>query len=181
MTGKRRPFILGRRLTLLLAALTTLAVACNRADADGGRLLRTVKAGDWRVSIFAAPDPPRVGLVDIGVLLQDDSTGAVVADAEIAVTIRAKEQHDGTPLAACAAATREQSTNKLLESALIDLPSAGAWDGTIDVAVDGRTASIPFELTVSPGPPPWRALAPWVLWPGAVIALFAAHRRLAIR
>ena len=176
------PVVLRARVAmLLLAAMTTLAAAGNHANADGGRLLRTVKSGDWRVSIFAAPDPPRVGLVDVGVLLQNDSTGAVVSNAEIIVTLRTIEPLDGTPVAESAAATPDQSTNKLLQSALLELPRAGDWQGAIDVAADGRTASIPFELTVASGPPPWRSLAPWVLWPGVAIALFAVHRRLAAR
>ena len=144
------PVVLRARVAmLLLAAMTTLAAAGNHANADGGRLLRTVKSGDWRVSIFAAPDPPRVGLVDVGVLLQNDSTGAVVSNAEIIVTLRTIEPLDGTPVAESAAATPDQSTNKLLQSALLELPRAGDWQGAIDVAADGRTASIPFELTVA--------------------------------
>jgi hypothetical protein len=163
-------------LVSLLFALTTTASARDHAQADGGRLLRSVRSNGLLVTIFAAPDPPRAGLIDVSVLLQNDSNSAVIADAEIAVTLHSTSQPD---LAVSAPATRSQATNKLLQSALIELPHAGVWNGTIHCVADGKSAAVLFELNVAEATPPWRSLAGWILWPIAALTLFVVHRRLA--
>jgi hypothetical protein len=167
----------GRRtLVSLLLALTLAVSAHNHTQADGGRLLDSVRSNGLLVTIFAAPDPPRAGLIDVSVLLQNDSNSAVIADAEIAVTLRSTSQPD---LAVSAPAIRSQATNKLLQSALIELPHAGAWNGTIHCIADGKSAAVSFALNVAESPPAWRSLAGWILWPIAVLAIFVVHRRLA--
>jgi hypothetical protein len=171
----------GRTLISLLLALMLAVSAQSHAQADGGRLLSSVRSNGFLVTIFAAPDPPRAGLIDVSVLLQNDSNNdpnsAVSADAEIAVTLRSTSQPD---LAVSAPATRSQATNKLLQSALIELPHAGVWNGTIHCVADGKSAAVSFELNVAEATPPWRSLAGWILWPVVALALFIVHRRLAI-
>jgi hypothetical protein len=166
-----------RRIAAALFALT--AIACNGESvrADGGRLVRIERTNGWIVSIFVAPDPPRVGTVDVSVLVQDSTNGSVIADADIAVTLTAGGDAEGVTTSA--PASRNQATNKLLQSALLEASTSGDWKGTIHCSIGSRRAEIPFELQIAAAPPAWTKLAPWFLWPFAATAIFCAHRAMA--
>ena len=159
------------RISVALLALTMLACSGEVARADGGRLVRVERTNGWIVSVFVAPDPPRVGPVDVSVLVQEEASGSVIVDADIAVTLKAVEGATTS-----APANRTQATNKLLQSALLTTPSAGDWQGIIDCRVGNAKAEIPFTLQVAAAPPAWTKLAPWILWPFAAVAIFVAHR-----
>lgn len=165
-----------RRIATTLFALTAIACDGDVACADGGRLVRVERTNGWIVSVFVAPDPPRVGPVDVSVLLQDEANGSVIADADIAVTITAGGDAAGATTSA--PASRTHATNKLLQSALLETPSAGDWQGTIDCRTRNTKAKIPFTLQVAAASPAWTKLAPWFLWPFAAAAMFVAHRTL---
>jgi hypothetical protein len=70
-------------------------------------------------------------------------------------------------------ASTAAATNKLMQAALVEIPTAGAW--TIDVKVEGPQgpAGGQCEVEVGPALPKWEALWCWIAWPGVVIALFA--------
>ena len=165
------------RIQLPVWLLGILSICCtdNHALADGGRLMRVERTHGWIVSIFAAPDPPRVGPIDFSVLVQNEASGTVVADAEIAVTLSLQSDPSTT---LSAPASRQQATNKLLQSALFLAPSAGDWKGTIHCSAGIDTAEIPFTLQVGAAPPAWTKVAPWILWPFAAAAIFVAHHTL---
>jgi hypothetical protein len=155
-----------------------LSICCtgNRARADGGRLVRVERAHGWIVSIFVAPDPPRVGPIDVSVLVQEEASGTVVADAEIAVTLNSLSDPS---IALSAPASRQQATNKFLQSALLVAPGAGDWLGTIHCSAGNDKAEITFSLQVDAAPPAWTKVAPWFLWPLAAAMVLVAHRTLA--
>lgn len=165
-----------RRIAAVLFALAVIACSGESARADGGRLVRVERTNGWIVSVFVAPDPPRIGPVDVSVLVQEEASGSVLDDAEIAVTLTAGE--DAENATTSAPASRKQATNKLLQSALLETPSAGDWQGTIDCRVGDATAEIPFTLQIVSSPPAWTKFAPWILWPFAATAIFVAHRAL---
>jgi hypothetical protein len=165
-----------RRWLSLVAAFTLTATLLGEiAAADGGRLVRIERTQGWIVSIFVTPDPPRVGPLDVSVLVQDGASGQVVADAEIAVTLTLQTDHD---LAISAPVSRRQATNKLLQSALLEVASPGDWQGIVHCRAGDRTAEIPFALQVAEAPPTWSKLALWFLWPIAAALLFVAHRAI---
>jgi hypothetical protein len=166
------------RIRITAWLLGMLSICCNydRAQADGGRLIRVERTHGWTVSIFAAPDPPRAGTIDVSVLVQEEASGTVVADAEIAVTLTSQSDPS---IALSAPASRQQATNKLLQSALLVAPSAGDWLGTIHCSAGSDKAEIPFALHVNAAPPAWTKVAPWFLWPLAAAMVFVAHRTLA--
>jgi hypothetical protein len=165
-----------RRISVTLLALTMIACSGEAARADGGRLVRVERTNGWIVSVFVAPDPPRVGPVDVSVLVQEEASGSVIADADIAVTLTAAGDAEG--MTTSAPANRTQATNKLLQSALLTAPSAGNWQGTIDCRVDNARVEIPFTLQIASSPPAWTKLTPWILWPFAATAIFVVHRAL---
>ncbi len=168
------------RIQLTAWILGTLSICCSydRAQADGGRLVRVERTQGWIVSIFVAPDPPRMGPIDVSVLIQEEASGTVVANAEIAVAFTFQSDPS---IALSAPASRERATNKLLQSALLVAPSAGDWQGTIHCSVGSEQAEIPFALQVEAAPPAWANVAPWFLWPLAAAAVFVAHRTLGRR
>jgi hypothetical protein len=163
------------QLTAWLLGMLSICCTGNRARADGGRLVRVERAHGWIVSIFVAPDPPRVGPIDVSVLVQEEASGTVVADAEIAVTLTSQSDPS---IALSAPASRQQATNKLLQSALLIAPSPGDWLGTIHCSAGSEQAEIPFALQVDAASPAWTKVAPWFLWPLAAAAVFVAHRTL---
>jgi len=165
-----------RRISVTLLALTIIAGSGEVARADGGRLVRVERTNGWIVSVFVAPDPPRVGPVDVSVLVQEEASGSVIADADIAVTLTAAGNADGVTTSA--PANRDHTTNKLLQSTLLTAPSAGDWQGTIHCKVGNARAEIPFALQIAAAPPAWTKLAPWILWPLAAAAIFVVHRTL---
>ncbi len=165
-----------RRISATLLALTMIACSGEVARADGGRLVRVERMHGWIVSVFVAPDPSRVGPVDVSVLVQEEASGSVISDAEIAVTLTAASDAKGATTSA--PASRTQATNKLLQSALLTASSAGDWQGTIDCRVGNAKAEIPFTLQIAAAPPAWTKLAPWILWPLAAAAIFVVHRTL---
>jgi hypothetical protein len=163
-----------RRIAAALFALTAIACSGESACADGGLLVRVERTNGWIVSVFVAPDPPRVGPVDVSVLVQEEASGSVIADADIAVTLTAGGDAEGVTTSA--PASRNQATNKLLQSALLEASTPGDWQGTIDCRVGDAMAEIPFTLQTAAAPPAWTKLAPWILWPLAAAAMFVAHR-----
>ncbi len=160
MTMKKQHFKviaeLWRRGLLLVAALLAFS---SRAQADGGLVALHQEAGPFVVTVFAAPGPLRAGPVDISVLVQDRASGQPVLDG-------------------VERATREVAQNKLLYSALINLPEAGQWELEVTITQGKETASILGQVSAA-APMPfllsyWRSL----LLPPIVIVMFALNQWL---
>ncbi len=151
-------------------AIATLLVLPAAARADGGRLQLSRSAGPYRVTVFTSPTPPRVGPVDVSVMVQDAATERILAGAE--VTIAATDQTSAQMVRGTA--TSAAATNKLLQAATLELPTTGRW--RIDVRVDAAAGAgdVGFELNVAPPLPRWVAMLPWFAWPLGVVVLFAA-------
>lgn len=162
-----------------LALVTLLVGATTDARADGGQVRNSEKAGDFQVTVFTSPQPLRAGPVDVSVLVQDVETGDVAADATVIV--------DVTDLAKSfppqrAVATAETATNKLLRSALLELPAAGKWSVRVECKLPGGTLHVTqFDVEALTPLPPWLTFWPWIGWPVVAIVLFVIHRRLVAR
>jgi hypothetical protein len=173
MMGKHRAKLIGRywRHTLLLAPL--LLAPCSRAQADGGFVQMRQTAGPFVVTVFTAPTPPRVGPVDISVLAQDRTDGRAALDGEVFVRLRSEGG-----MTVVGQAKRDVAQNKLLYSALMNLPEAGQWELEVTIKQGKRSASVLGQLSVA-APRPfllsyWRSLSlPW-----GVITLFAMNQWL---
>ena len=155
---------------LLLALLLAL---CSQAQADGGFVQLHQTAGRFVVTVFAAPNPPRVGPVDISVLAQDRADGRPALDVEVVVRLRSEGG-----MTIVGQATRNMAQNKLLYSTLIDLPEAGQWEMEVTIKQGESLVSVLGRIWVAqPGPfllSYWRSLSlPWI-----VVTLFALNQWL---
>ena len=161
---------LWRRSLLLAVALSTLSL---RAQADGGVVELHQVAGQFVVTVFATPNPPRAGLVDISVLAQDRADGRAALDGEVFVRLR---KEGG--MTVVGQATRDVARDKLLYSVLMNLPEAGRWELEVTIKRGESAASVFGQLLVA-APRPflisyWRSLSlPWV-----VVTLFAISQWL---
>lgn len=156
-----------KRLAVLAVFLWPLA-----ARADAGRVRLRADAGPFEVTIFTPGSALAAGPVEIGVLIQDRSTGDVLTDAE--VDVEARGPRAGAPRAASASG----GPNRLLRSAVLDLPESGRWIVTVRVRRGSESASVSCPLDV--GPPASRLAGVWPLlaFPPFAVLLFAARSAL---
>jgi len=161
---------LWRRGLLLVAALLAFS---SGAQADGGLVALHQEIGPFVVTVFTAPGPLRAGPVDISLLVQDRASGQPVLDGEVFVRLKSP---GGITLVE--QATREVAQNKLLYSALMNLPEAGQWELEVTIKQGKETASILGE--VSAAAPTLFLLSYWrsLSLPPIVIALFALNQLL---
>jgi len=155
---------------LLVAALLAFS---SRAQADGGLVALHQEVGPFVVTVFSAPGPLRAGPVDISVLVQDRASERPVLDAEVFVRLKSP---GGITLVE--RATREVAQNKLLYSALMNLPEAGQWELEVTIKQGKEIASILGQVSAA-APAPfllsyWRSLS----LPPIVIAVFALNQWL---
>jgi len=138
----------------------------------------TQETGRYRITVFTAPTPIRVGPVDVSVLIQDRDTGEPLTDANAHVKLTPRDQ----PSAALdVPATSEAATNKLLRAAIVMLPGSGWWTVRVAVAGPHGSAQTGFEVEVGEPLPRWQALWPWFSWPAVVVLLFGVQQVLVQR
>jgi hypothetical protein len=154
----------------------TLTVLCLEAVvlADGGVLRARHATGPFVVSVFTAPEPLRVGPVEVSVIVES-SGGGVLTDAVVDLLFesgtrgidprRARATHDGASIG-------------LAQAAVVDLPSAGEWTLTISVRSGAGAASTTCLLPVAPAASRLGTIWPWLLVPPIGILLFAVHQTL---
>lgn len=73
-------------------------------------------------------------------------------------------------------ASSAQATNRLLQAALVDLPSPGVWHLRATVRHGAQTAELGCVVDVVPAAPPLLSLWPQLALPPVAIALFALHQ-----
>jgi hypothetical protein len=161
------------KATIKLAAGVMFAI--NFAHADGGAVCLREGSGAFLVTVFVAPEPAQAGPIDMSVLVQDRQTGAVILDAKVDLAVR---RVGGGDTGLRTRATREQSTNKVLQSGRIDLPTSGLWALRVFVSREGDESVFATILPVSPAAPRLIAFWPLLLLPPLAIALFALHQTL---
>jgi len=153
------------------------ALWAGAARADVGGVVASGRVGPLRASVLVSPTPLRAGLAEWSVLLQDAS-GAPVLDAEVELELH-RQGASGHHAHRVVAARREASTNRLLYSALVDLPEPGTWQVALRVT-RGEQHQLSFELPVGPATgragEHWRALA----LPPVALGLFVLHQWLSL-
>jgi hypothetical protein len=163
------------RLTL---GWLVVAAWCAAARGDGGTLRSSQRAGRYEIAVFTAPEPFRAGPVDISVLVQDAGSKEPVPDARVVVGLTPLGRPGGTTLVP---ATTAAATNKLLRSALFELPGPGRWMVDVDIAGAPGNAHVRFELEAADRLPRWLALWPWLSWPALVVLLYGIHQFFTFR
>jgi hypothetical protein len=154
--------------------------------ADGGTLRASGRYDDFQVSVFTSPSIPRCGIIDISVLTQDALSGKIRTDIPATIKLtKADAGSDAQPITLEQITTTSAATNKLFRATQFNVPEAGPWH--VAVAINDpsnqptlhNTQPLQFDVIVSPPPPAWLTLAPWIGWPFGVVLLFFAHQRLA--
>ena len=148
------------------------------ARSDGGAIRLSEQSGSCQITVFTTPTPLRAGLVDVSVLVLDRGNGRAVPDATVMVKVM---RRDNRGRGSSVRATSEAATNKLLQTAIFEIPEAGQW--SMEVTVNSRLghAQVHFDADVAEPPPRWVSLWPWIGWPGLVIVFFGAHQWLVRR
>jgi hypothetical protein len=176
-----------RMLTPILL-LALLVLPSRPARADGGTLRVSRRSGAYWVTAFTSPTPLRAGTVDVSVMVQDAATNRVLPDAKVMIRVSPAGAPDTGSLSAPRAggpggakryeATRRAATNKLLKSAIFELPSGGTWH--VEVLIDGdrgRT-EVGFDMAAADALPRWIDLGFWISLPAVPIVLFGIHELL---
>ncbi len=168
------------RTPAVLAALTALAAlgSWRSAGADGGVTAAVSRDGARRAVAFVAPIAPRTGEIDVSVLLSPTPPAALEGPRLRAVHLESGLERD-------AAAQPAHQGNRLLRSALLELPRPGRWRIEIDrldaTTPDEAWPGLSFEIEVSPPLPPWRTQWPWLLAWIPITAILFWRDRLAGR
>jgi hypothetical protein len=132
------------RVVLALAPLLLLA--------DGGSLVLRKQVGPLTISIFSAPQPLRVGSADLSVMAQQINDRSTILDATVKIDLIKPGADDISNISV--AATHANSTNKLLYTALVTLPSPGVWRVAATVESSRGSAEVAGEINVLEQQPP---------------------------
>jgi hypothetical protein len=155
-----------------LAAVFIVVMAATAAHGDGGTILLHKDAGPFAVTLFAAPQPLQVGTADFSVLVQDRSSGEVLLDPILDLTVTGNTT---------VRLTRGQVSNRLLQSATVHLSNPGKLHLTLGIHRGSDVAQLTADCTVEPDRS--RATLVWfyVLLPVGVVILFVIHQGLKLR
>jgi hypothetical protein len=152
-----------------------LLATSARLLADGGMVLLHQQSPPFVITVFASPTPPRVGAIDLSVLLQASETLEPVLDAEVQIEL----SKSGSQIQV--RATRDQTQNKLLYAASLHLDDPGAWRYTVSVRSAGRTSkpiTISGNIAVAAEQPKLAAFGSYLALPFLCLAIFALHQWL---
>jgi hypothetical protein len=155
-----------------LCSLAAFLLWATAAYGDGGTMLLHQDAGAFTVTLFAAPQPLRTGDADLSVMVQDRSSGEVLLDPTVAITVGTEQT---------VRLQRGEATNRLLQAATVHFSKPGEWRLAISVQRGSDSAQLSTECTVEPDRS--RATLVWfyVLLPVGIILLFVIHQALKLR
>ena len=140
----RRSVLPALMLVLPLAAIAYARLAPDKVDLDGDVVRLKGASGPFQVIVFSEPGSLAAGATDFAVLVQERDSGAVVLDADVDLTV-----HSAVGAPSVVRATHEQSTNKLLEAATVDLPAAGSSNLRVSVRRGSDAGTVATTLDVT--------------------------------
>jgi hypothetical protein len=150
-----------------LSPALILSGPARTAQAHGGGTLQLANAaaGPYRVSAWTQPEPPRAGTLHLSVAVSAPRPGAAEAEAgdvvlDAAVRIQL-QRLDGAGETRTTQASRQDSANKFLYEADMELPAAGQWRVEVQVEGPAGAGGAGFDLQVLPA-----AQVPWRPWAG---------------
>jgi cytochrome c oxidase assembly factor CtaG len=142
----RRSVLPALMVALPLAAIAYAWIAPDAVDLDGDVVRLAGASGSFRVSVFGDPGPLPAGPADLAVLVQDRNSGSVILDADVDLAVQS-----GSAAPMIVHATRAQSSNKLLEAATVDVPSAGPWNLRVSIREGSSQGALVAESRFSWG------------------------------
>ena len=140
------------RLNAISAAVLCLAtglcwawLASASADGDDLSLRMSRQADNLDVAVFTAPGDSFSRSSEFAILVQDRDSREALLDAEIQLTAHSI---DHPAISSAVAATHQDSENKLLQSAALNLPTPGKWLLDISVRRGLQSADLFLPLNV---------------------------------
>ena len=104
------------------------------------RFASKATSGPFAVAVFAPSGNLAAGPSPFSVLVQDRNTQEVLLDSTVDLTAHPSADPQGQP--STARASYEDSDNKLLQTAELDLPAAGDWTMAVAVHRDSQVRRI---------------------------------------
>jgi hypothetical protein len=150
-----------------------LLLGTSTANGDGGTVRMRATQDGLVVTVFTAPEPLRVGFIDVSVLIQDEVSGSIV---EAPVTITLADEHSGAVIRA--EATRAQGTNKLLQAARVTIPAPGTRRLEVSVRRLDASVDLACDLIVASPAPRITVISDLLMMPLFAIALFVVNQAL---
>jgi hypothetical protein len=154
------------------------------ADAHGGRLqCELAPAGPYVVSVWTAPDPARVGLLDFSASILRSDTRRPVSD----VGMRLKARAAAAPGFVEGVGSREAGglfdfLAPPLYHVKVDIPAPGRWHVAVSVAGSAGHGEVGFDIDVAPPLAiPWRVIAASVAVAVILVAAWLAAKSRAGR
>ena len=147
----------------------SLLLAPDWAGAHGGRLqCELAPAGPYVVSVWTAPDPARVGLLDFSASILRSDTRRPASDVQMRLTARA------SAVPAVVEGTGSRAAGGLFDflapplyHVKVEIPAPGRWHISVSVAGSAGGGDVAFDMDVAPAfPLPWGLITA-----GAVISL----------
>jgi hypothetical protein len=156
-----------------LRILGGLCLATRFLLADGGIVQFQKQAGPFLITVFSAPVPLRIGVADLSVMVQNSDDRSTVLDCNVVLQLSHPAGRDIR-----IAATRAQSSNKLLYTAHPALQRPGKWHVIVDIKSTSGTVHIAGDMLVAPPEPPLIAHWPYFAVLPVAVALFALNQWL---
>ena len=129
-------------------------------------------SGPFTISLFTIPDTLTAGPADLSVLVQDVTSGDVLMDAVVTLTLTPPSRlPPGAPLVLHP--SHAQATNQILQAAQVNLKASGRWRVNIQVVHGTQTATCATELEVAGRSSQLGTIWFFALLPLAVLAVFA--------
>jgi hypothetical protein len=163
------------RVKAAIILLMAGVLASPLAHGDGGTVQLHEASGPFLVTVFALPEPLRVGAIDTSVLVQDRQTGRVILDATVDLAFQ--PVGDASPRF-LTHASHAEAKNKLLQAGMIDVQAPGWWAVEILVRRDRESAVLATKVHVLPAEPRWSTIWPFLIVPPFAIAVFVLHDSL---
>jgi cytochrome c oxidase assembly factor CtaG len=150
------------------ASLSWAWLASRSTDSDDLTLRLSQQTGSLAVAVFAAPGDSFTRSSEFAILVQDRNNPEVLLDAEIKLT---GHREDKQETSSTVIASHQNSQNKLLQSAALNLPTVGSWLLDISVRSGKLGSDLSLPLTVVNA----ESVVVEAYWPYfAVLALSAA-------
>jgi putative membrane protein len=157
-----------------VAGLCLAALASRPSDDDDQALRVSQVSGPFAVSVFSLPGDLAAGNAEFSVLVQDRDTLQVVQDAKVEL----QAERTGTSQSPEAVrASSDDSENKLLQTAEVDLPTPGDWTLGIRVSRNDAYADITLPLRVVKAEAGMTMSWPYVIFGVLVLVLLFSYRR----
>ena len=128
-----------------LAGVTLAALATGSPADDDQVLLLSQSSGPFTVAVFGPKGDVQAGTVELSILVQSSQTHDLLQDATIDVFAEQRAQARRT---ASVRASSEDSENKLLQSAAMNIPAEGDWTVHLAVRKGGSQAGLSLPLRV---------------------------------